>query len=1128
MYSSSNNYTQNSKISGYLNFGKNPFEKSRTFKILPTTKRLFNSVSGSHKCTSLDKNVDYLVNKAILKKRYLGILDPTSPNNKDIFIDSDSERYSTKRKTNNTKLVIEKSVSQYPKNIRDFGKYLRESSSSYNNILSSQKNYNIGNINFNRLYDNYDNINQRYYNYNIYNEPTINYNNEPSYTYNKPNIKLQKFNNPTYETNDSIMFTDLTPNKFSAEEKIIWPINNDNIYDSRRKQKINNNKIPGIPLDINDFDYKNYDTNDPCENYYKTNESNFYQTLKNQRKITTLNDYYLYRENNLKKNTMSTIQPYTKNKNYMKYRYNNYSKKKNYNYYNLMNQAACKIQSIWRGGQIREFMSFFYNINKLKFILIEIVQVHLRNHFKDFIEKLSQIQKPKYVKIQIPGQGKKKITGIYTNKTNLIINEKNKNIEKYKSLLSQKEKDFENLNKNFDDLNKKYEELLLSKSNNTNIENNEEKKSQILSMTTSVDNNLMGHKHNPSCFSILSEKKEFNDEKITKIQNDCFYILGNIIKDKEESKKDSEKEKKLRRNKRKEKNISNTFNYDEFAKYFISNLQIEKSNEIALINDKIEEINKFFDPCLLKKCLCNELDVNITPKKLIFNDNKLLELTQNNLNIEIIGNPKVKKEKSEKPVTNEDLQEEIEKKEESVKKDKKVKTKKKSQKELNLVLDSQLNNINIIQNGKSNEFDKKYLKKETSSFLNITPILPETETNKILSDNIITDNNNTPKDNPSKIYLKDDVMQFSLYNSEKPDSHIEIEKQKQENIISKISEICIINESKKNIDNKEVCNVILSTDSKKLNLDIVSKTSELFILNNNNVTGVDNKNTNININSNNIIINTKSDDKNETNEDNKNDIVGIDDKIKNDEDIKSDMNTNKIENTENNIDGTITGNKTDKNPEYNLELGNNKINNNLILESEKFELYIPSRNNNSQNPINNSKKFIENIVPNNTDSISLFYKKKKYDNQSIPIINKIISLKLNHKKILKNDKETEITEELYIIQPSNHYDLIFEGSLHNNTLTQNINTECKRFNDEENEEVNQEDMEINPLEFKRANNTNIIINHQNKLEVICDKNMQYAEKMKQNIIKIILPIKLKSNVRKCVSRFVIKSLKKGN
>ena len=210
-----------------------------------------------------------------------------------------------------------------------------------------------------------------------------------------------------------------------------------------------------------------------------------------------------------------------------------------------MNQAACKIQSIWRGGQIREFMSFFYNINKLKFILIEIVQVHLRNHFKDFIEKLSQIQKPKYVKIQIPGKGKKKITGIYTNKTNLIINEKNKNIEKYKSLLNEKEKDLENLSKDYNDISKKYEELLLNN-------NSENKKSYVPSISTCVDNNIISHRNNSSCFSIFPEKKEFNENKITEMENDSFYILGNKKLDKEENKDDKEEGIKLRKKRKKD------------------------------------------------------------------------------------------------------------------------------------------------------------------------------------------------------------------------------------------------------------------------------------------------------------------------------------------------------------------------------------------------------------------------------------------------------------------------------------------------------------------------------------------------------------------------------------------------
>ena len=1113
MFSNSNSQSHNSKLLGYLNFGRKPFQKSRTYKVLPTSKTLYTSASGSCKGSPIGRNVDYLLNKAITKKRYLGVLDPSSPNNKDIFIDSDSEPASSKRRTNNTKLVIEKAISQYPRNIKDFGKYLKESSSSYNNMIRSHPNINIANNISNRYYDN---ANQRYYDSNIYNDPSISYNNEQDYTYNKPNLKLQNFNQHTYATNDSIMLSELSPNKFTTEERISSPMNEENIYDRRRKPNIKSNKISVVPLNINDFDNQNYDPKDSYGNFYKTNESNFYQTLKNQRKLNTSNSGNFYYENNNRNNRMNTLQPFLKNN---RYKDTDYFEQNNYNYYGLINKAASKIQAIWRGGQIREFMSFFYNINKLKYVLMNVIQDHLRDYYKDFIENVSQIEKPKYIKVQITNKDKKKAPKIYTNKTNIIINEKNRNIEKYKSLLSQREKDLENLNNDYNEIVKKYEELLLKNSNN--LESNEDKKSQVLSVTTGADNIILGHKNNPSSFSILPEKKEFNEDKITEIQNDCFYILGNILLDKEEDKDDSEKEIKFRRNRKNKKKkikeeekieesvekekITNKFNYDEFAKYYISNAHPEKINEITLINNKIEEINKIFDPCILQKCLCNGLDIVITPKKLIFEDNKLFELPQNDINIQITENqkinekfypeeneekeenkkeknkhlkkrkkqedkqkvsetyvekeeePEVQDDKCEDPVTIKDKQEDIEKKEESelqeepIKKEKKLKKKKKSKKALNLVLDSHLNNINIIQNGEKKEFNKENLTEENSSFLNICS-LPQTETNKVLSSNIGKNNNTTNK---------------------------EIENEKSENIITKISEICILNIPKENIhskDNNGKNNIYLDLDSKKPNLNIDSKTSELFVLSDKKITDENKNYENDETNE----INAKTDNKNKTNGDNKNE--------------------------------TITDNK----------IYTNKENTNLILETQKSELYFHSKNNskNSDNP----KKSTENLVPNNTESISLSYKNKCYDNQYLSIANKVISLKLNHKKKLKKEKETEITDEFYIIQPSNHYDLIFEGLVKNNVLTQNTNVENKKYNDEENEQMKQDNMEINPIEFKRTNSANIIIDHENKFELLYNKNTKLAEKLKINLIKIILPLRLKSNIRKCISRYIIKVL----
>ena len=66
---------------------------------------------------------DYMA-KIYKEKKYRGVLDPSSPNNKDIFIDTDSEHqkseigadeYNQRRKNKkSTRLLIEKTESQYP------------------------------------------------------------------------------------------------------------------------------------------------------------------------------------------------------------------------------------------------------------------------------------------------------------------------------------------------------------------------------------------------------------------------------------------------------------------------------------------------------------------------------------------------------------------------------------------------------------------------------------------------------------------------------------------------------------------------------------------------------------------------------------------------------------------------------------------------------------------------------------------------------------------------------------------------------------------------------------------------------------------------------------------------------
>jgi hypothetical protein len=93
--------------------------------------------------------------------------------------------------------------------------------------------------------------------------------------------------------------------------------------------------------------------------------------------------------------------------------------------------------------------------------------------------------------------------------------------------------------------------------------------------------------------------------------------------------------------------------------------------------------------------------------------------------------------------------------------------------------------------------------------------------------------------------------------------------------------------------------------------------------------------------------------------------------------------------------------------------------------------------------------------------------------------------------------------------------------------------EEKKKNDNEENEVEKGDgKEINSSELKneKKNPNNIIISYENKLEVLYNKNApSFTEKAKRNMMKIILPIRLKTvlreHIRKRICPLLIKALK---
>ena len=255
-----------------------------------------------------------------------------------------------------------------------------------------------------------------------------------------------------------------------------------------------------------------------------------------------------------------------------------------------------------------------------------------------------------------------------------------------------------------------------------------------------------------------------------------------------------------------------------------------------------------------------------------------------------------------------------------------------------------------------------------------------------------------------------------------------------------------------------------------------------------------------------------------------------------------------------------------------------KTNKNIeIYENERF-FFLNSDINNKKNLDN-----IGNLISDNKENNSLLNKDKKFKNIDELLICDNDNLNIEGKKVKKCDKITEISNEINIIEPDNHYELIFNSTnvkKENEENENNIKTEfeneinIENFIQNENKigkenkvilkksqqfeiinkiennipgiitkstenkfskninynlvnEIEKGDaLEINPFEMRRTqnNNDNIFISNENKIEFLNNKESIYNDKAKKNLMRIILPIKMKSIIREMVKKIAYKYL----
>ena len=221
-------------------------------------------------------------------------------------------------------------------------------------------------------------------------------------------------------------------------------------------------------------------------------------------------------------------------------------------------------------------------------------------------------------------------------------------------------------------------------------------------------------------------------------------------------------------------------------------------------------------------------------------------------------------------------------------------------------------------------------------------------------------------------------------------------------------------------------------------------------------------------------------------------------------------------------------------------------------EITKYDLYLTHKRNIIKKICSNeSINIIENRA-NDSKSRNNFYMLKKETQanliteikaiQRIPLFKDciIVHQKNNiniineNPKINNNDNKSilSIINQNIIKDDINKESINLLSKINDNKLKEKKDFDEPKINDKKykcNYEIDiRESLEINPIEMKRTKNNinNIFINNENKFEILNDKDSIMTEKAKINMMKIILPIKLKTVMIKYIKTTIFYILNK--
>ena len=1239
----------NTYNNNYLTYVEPPVPKNAfLYKKTPTNiSKIFNNNKKYLNDTSINVNqLKARASRYLLDKKYRGELDISSPGNKNILIDTDSELTANSKNTNNknkgcTKLIIEKIESQKPQINKEYYKFINQPKTIVHDLNENQdifftkKNYVTQNVSrCNSILRNTNKIINKNYSNSNFNNFSL----QQGFDYNNYST-LNNYNDFGYNSPMKKTYTRSTNNIFKSNNKFKQQLSN--IKQAKEQNKNNSGFI--LKERNSSINYGNHYDIYPKEYDYEDNKERMFDTINISRKPDNMK-YYKIKKTNInnnyprgnkdininpqentlyenyqdliKLNTFNRISQYNNTHRNINNGTMKYSK---INIYPDIIQKAIKIQSAWRGTYVRILMGFYWNLSGFKNTLDNIFKNHISVYFSYFLKNLS------HYKSSIKHKRK------YNNNNNY-----EKSIDEYANELKQKEEDYDNLLKNYNSLVERCTEL----QHLVNKNKSEEKKSRWTSSYKKREND---DKINPKLLDIERNKINFNENtnkddhhswKKLKIENHnvdleivisrkIFDIENNINhsnkfdtkkqfdiieveqKDKfnlitpkklqkeiiikpeqeqnhEQEKIDDSNNLNLRARYKRKKKESN-FNYlDNFTSNLsITNteqllieeipkhkeiipLKISKSEIIILNNNEIEpiKIQKIFEIENIKKIKNDEISIKGI-KKEIKNEKPIYVKREYKNKI----TNRVKKESKNEKIKNGEfsilgIQKEYKNEKTNNVEPSISETKKEFKNE-------KINNGDLVILGIKKEYKNEKINNGELSILGNKKVL-----NNVVIKNDVLSISGIKKEQDFKKIKNEDISIFGnkneFKNEKMKNDEIPISEKRKEPE-NKTPNINLIKESqnslsieikgrhKKPIDNTNIIekniNILLASTNKikkeqineapeeKLNTfekkqeikAILFEQEKLEKINDNEI----------------IILGIKKEnkkprklkkkkDKKRAKEDEENiENKEIEESKENEEIIKKENNLD--DEVQINTYPEITGQNSPNHRAFDdlIFIDNNNsicIKNNThklkqkqkpenILENVEQIFFEGIYNINNNYKINNQNKGLiieneNNIIRNEKDTVKDEVKKIEF----IPdYLN--INIFIKSKKKKRCEKMTEITEELNPILPCNNYELSIDRIIRKILYINNNEQELsfiKKNEDGKNKiiynninlEIYKDDaLEINPLMMKQS-----LITKENDINIPFNKYTFFTKKAKNNMMKMILPIRLKTTLREFVQR----------